>query len=189
MQLPMGRKRNPPRKKEIKPTFFVFCEGETEEKYVKFLRSQYRIPIEIDSKVTGQKIDKGYIRRYKKDKTIHDKDRDFLLYDLDAGDILERLTSTPDATLLASNPCFELWYLLHFEDQTAEINCRECRRRLSDRNQEYRRGVLNSRLKQVLEENREDAVHRARSLNHYNNPSTTVYLLLEALEEVRRRSM
>ena len=183
----MGRKRQRPRNKKVNPTFFVFCEGETEEQYVKFLRSQYRIPIEIDSKITGQKIDTGYIKRYKKDKPVHDKDKDFLLFDLDAGDILERLERIREASLLVSNPCFELWYMLHYENQTAEIRCRDCRKRLLKMNMEYRRGVINPRLKSVLQENRKDAVRRAKGLHRFNNPSTTVYLLLEALEEVKKK--
>lgn len=36
--------------KEIKPTFFVFCEGESEEVYISFIRSTYRVPIQITAK-------------------------------------------------------------------------------------------------------------------------------------------
>ena len=51
----MGRSRRPPKGKKIKPTFFVFCEGKTEEQYIKLLKSHYRIPIEIDSKNADHK--------------------------------------------------------------------------------------------------------------------------------------
>ena len=49
-------KRPASRGKKIKPHFWVFCEGETEEAYISFLRSQYRIPIEIVPKTVGNKI-------------------------------------------------------------------------------------------------------------------------------------
>lgn len=75
----------------MKPTFFVFCEGETEEAYVKFLKSRYRIPIEIDSKVAGNRITNKYINNYKKEKFTHVKDKTFLLYDLDTPKMLEKL--------------------------------------------------------------------------------------------------
>ena len=77
--------------KVIRPTFFVFCEGESEEAYVKFLRSKYRLPIEICPSVAGLSISKEHIRHFKKDKSTHPKDKDFLMYDLDRDDILERL--------------------------------------------------------------------------------------------------
>lgn len=52
----MGREKRYSKAKKINPHFWVFCEGETEEAYVKHLRSQYRIPIEIVPKIVGNKI-------------------------------------------------------------------------------------------------------------------------------------
>ena len=52
----MSRTIRKPRGKSINPTFFVFCEGETEEQYVCYLRSKYRLPIDIDAKVAGNRI-------------------------------------------------------------------------------------------------------------------------------------
>ena len=48
---PMPKYRKP-QGRSVRPTFFVFCEGETEEEYVRFLRSHFRVPIEIDASVT-----------------------------------------------------------------------------------------------------------------------------------------
>ena len=45
----MGRKVRISKGKQMKPNFFVFCEGETEIAYVKFLRSLYRAPIQVPS--------------------------------------------------------------------------------------------------------------------------------------------
>ena len=67
----MGRHRSSPKGKKIKPTFFVFCEGKTEELYVKFLKSQFRIPILIDSKIAKNGINENYIKGYKKGKFTH----------------------------------------------------------------------------------------------------------------------
>ncbi|NCA85625.1 MAG: hypothetical protein EOM83_08630 [Clostridia bacterium] len=79
----MGRKRKAPRQKSINPHFWVFCEGETEEAYIAFLRSAYRVPIEIISKVVGSRITDRFIVAHKKGKPVHDKDKDFLMYDAD----------------------------------------------------------------------------------------------------------
>jgi len=62
----MGSSRNRPKGKKIRPTFFIFCEGKTEDQYIKFLKSQYRIPIEINSKKADHSISEKYIDNYKK---------------------------------------------------------------------------------------------------------------------------
>ncbi|MDP4915040.1 MAG: RloB family protein [Saprospiraceae bacterium] len=46
----MSRNKRIPKGKVINPTFYVFCEGETEEAYINYLRSKYRLPILIDAK-------------------------------------------------------------------------------------------------------------------------------------------
>ena len=57
----MARRRKQPRGKKINPTLFVFCEGETEESYVNFLKSKFRIPsIQIHAKVGGNNITSDY---------------------------------------------------------------------------------------------------------------------------------
>ncbi len=49
------------------------------------------------------------------------KDRNFLIFDLDRPEILQRLEAIPDATIIATNPCFELWYLLHYTARKAAL--------------------------------------------------------------------
>jgi len=74
----MKRQIRKPKGKEINPTFFVFCEGETEEQYIGFLRSEYRLPIVIDAKIAGNRITEKYIRNYKDSKLTHPKDKAYL---------------------------------------------------------------------------------------------------------------
>lgn len=40
----------------MKPVFLVFCEGETEETYLDYLKQAYRSPIKIIPKVEGGDI-------------------------------------------------------------------------------------------------------------------------------------
>ena len=79
----MGRKARVSKGKQMKPNFFVFCEGETEMAYVKFLH-------------------------------------------LDVEGMLEHLQKIPNAELLVSNPCIELWFLLHYQEQKLEISSDKC---------------------------------------------------------------
>lgn len=185
----MDRSRKPPKGKKINPTFFVFCEGKTEEQYIKFLKSQYRIPIEIDSKKAGYDISPKYIKNYKKTKFTHKKDKTFLLYDIDVDEILEKLHAIKESTLLASNPCIELWYLLHYKEQKAEIDCKKCIVELDKRNDGYSKVLIDSKLKENLINKQLKAINRAKKLENFKNPCSTVYLLLEALEEAKKGNL
>jgi len=77
--------------KEIRPTFFVFCEGESEEAYISFIRRIYRVPFTIKSKVAKNSISQEYVSRILKPLQKHEKDKYFLMYDLDVREMLEKL--------------------------------------------------------------------------------------------------
>ncbi|WP_372756020.1 RloB family protein [Labilibaculum sp.] len=180
----MGRKRQESRGKKIKPQYWVFCEGKTEEAYVNFLRSKYRIPIEIVSKITGSNLNEKRIKAAKKGKPVHEKDLDFLLYDGDVVDVLDRLKKIANAHLLISNPTIELWFLLHYKNQTAHISCENCIGEISRRNRiQYKKGLIDNKLSEKLSEKYIDACKRARNLNFENNPSSNVYEFIEILEK------
>ena len=178
----MGRKVRVSKGKRMKPNFFVFCEGETEIAYVKFLRSLYRVPIQVIPKKSKSNISEDYIERSKNEYVRTGQDRVFLMYDLDVDGLLEHLLKIPNAELLVSNPCIELWFLLHYQEQKVEITSEKCIQKLHKVTKGYRKGGLSEEEKKVLAENRELAVERARKLAEYHNPSTTVFKLLEKLK-------
>lgn len=165
----------------MKPNFFVFCEGETEIAYVKFLRSLYRAPIQVIPKKGKSNISEEFIERSKNEYVRTGQDKVFLMYDLDVDGILEHLQKIPNAELLVSNPCIELWFLLHYQEQKLEISSDKCVQKYQKVSKGYKKGVLSKEEKKVLAENRELAVERAKKLAEYQNPSTMVFRLLEKL--------
>ena len=179
----MGRKARISKGKQMKPNFFVFCEGETEIAYVKFLRSLYRAPIQVIPKKGKSNISEDYIERSKNEYVRTGQDRVFLMYDLDVDGMLEHLLKIPNAELLVSNPCIELWFLLHYQEQKVEITSGKCIQKLHKVSKGFRKGGLSEEEKKVLAENRELAVDRAKKQAEYHNPSTTVFKLLEKLED------
>ena len=183
----MRSKRQASKGKKINPHFWVFCEGETEEAYVRFLRSEYRLPVEIVPKISGCDISKRYIKSYKKGKPTHTKDKDILIYDSDVPEILNRLKKIDSAILVASNPTVELWFLLHYKNQTAYITKDACFRELRNccRNC-YKKGLINNTLKSKLKEKCRDACNRSKELVLYNNPSSNMYLFIETLENAKK---
>jgi hypothetical protein len=84
-----------------------------------------------------------------------------------------------------SNPCFELWFILHFEDQNAHINAKQAQARAQAL---LRCGkALTPAALATLEANFDDAQIRARRLHQkhigdgsppHTNPSTQVWKLV-----------
>lgn len=182
----MVSKRSASKGKKINPHFWVFCEGETEEAFVCFLRSKYRIPIEIVTKIIGNKITPRIIKSYKQNKPTHPKDKDFLMYDADVSETLEKLKTIKTAVLIASNPSIELWFLLHYKYQTASTTTKDCIKELCKRNKNiYKKGIIDTQLKSKLTENWTKACGRAKTLTLYNNPSSNMFIFIEELEKVR----
>lgn len=180
----MGRSRHASKRKRIRPHYYVFCEGKTEETYICFLRSKYRIPIEIVTKVTGSNISNRLINSHKRGKPIHEKDKDFLVYDGDVPEVLDRLQNIESVTLLVSNPSIELWFLYHYKNQTAVISTEECIRQLENRNNgQYKKGAIDKKLYEKLDTRISTACNRAEQSQPFNNPSSNINELISILED------
>ena len=162
----MGRQIRNPKAKTMKPNFFVFCEGESEVAYISHLRSQYRAPIQIIPRKSDSNISVRYIENCKREYVVTKNDKTFLMFDLDVDGMLEHLLSIPDAILMVSNPCIELWYLLHFEKCHAELTQNVCIKKLKRHLEHYTKGTLALNEKQQLSEKTSEATARARCWIH-----------------------
>jgi hypothetical protein len=89
-----------------------------------------------------------------------------------------------------SNPCIELWFILHFEDQTAFINRTDAQRRAADLLGCGK--ALTAVALDVLAAHCDYAIARARGLDGKHagdgsppgaNPSSGVYQLIEVIRE------
>lgn len=169
--------------KKMRPLFFVFCEGETEVAYVNYLKSKYRFPVQVIPKKSDSNISCRYIENCKREYLTTASDRTFLMYDLDVEGVLERLTCIPEVTLLVSNPCVELWFLLHNQECKSELNTKGCIRKYEMVSPDYKKGTLNVSDLQLFYKGEDAAVARAKKMGTPANPSTTVYKLVEALRE------
>jgi hypothetical protein len=185
----MARKERGSKGKTMRPNYFVFCEGETEVVYTEMLRSQYRLPIHIIAKKTLQNVTSALVERCKAVYVQTVSDKTYLMYDLDVTDMLERLQKVSGAELLCSNPCFELWLLLHYDGVKAAITSAECAKKLSAAAKQYKKGILSDEMIKHLYENADKAIKRAKDLQIYGNPSTTVYLLIEELNRLKKEEV
>jgi hypothetical protein len=179
----------------------VVCEGEvTEPKYFRALGRLFHNPaleIEIDDQHGTPKTLVARAARRKKD-AARDAQRqrdDFLAYDevwcvFDVDDhplLAEARQQARDngISLAISNPCFELWALLHFDDQTAAETRQKVRDLLKRHIPRYDKELPAPELMPRLDQ----AMQRAQHLEHLadlagdpgKNPSTGVYLLIERI--------
>ena len=108
------------------------------------------------------------------------------MYDADVPEVLEKLKSIKAVVLLATNPSIELWFLLHYKNQTANITTDNCIRQLSNRNRKaYKKGVIDTQLEMKLSENCMKACARAKELALFNNPSSNMHVFFAELEIVK----
>ncbi len=188
----MAKQRTASPQRTMKQVFLVFCEGETEETYLDYLKQTYRSPIRIVPKVEGGSISQRQIdstmRELKISKT--DKILVFLMYDMDVPTINEKLNDCRAYKLL-SNPAIELWFLLHGKDKKTKISTEDAFKELlkmDDCWAGYEKAALTDTQKAFLWEHRLEATERARKLKNFGNPSSGVFNLIFALEKSLKSS-
>ncbi|GAA3130618.1 RloB family protein [Streptosporangium carneum] len=179
-------------------TVVVFCEGEASEPdYVNGLRrlpevrANTSINIEIDP---DQGVPMVLVKRAIERNRDDEVDECWCVFDVEwpknHPNLKEaiRLANDHGIRLAVSNPCFELWLILHFEDQTAFVNTSEAERKSRkldgrsgkriDAGQYMRRRHAASERAASLA--KRHAQHQTVFPN--DNPSSTMGDLLEAIE-------
>lgn len=164
----------------------VICEGETEESYIHLLRQWYKSPIKIVPHIEGSRITPSLVEKRVREVKIslNDDVRVFLMYDMDVPAINEKIQKCK-ATPLLSNPCFELWLLLHAKEQNASISTERTIKELEKSMplwECYSKSSFTKTQKQYLKKQVKIAVGRAKKLKDFQNPSTGVYKLVRLLE-------
>ena len=182
----MASRREPSPSMWMRKIALVICEGETEACYINLLKAWYKSPIRIVSHIEGTKITQSLVEKRAKELKIspRDKVRAFLMYDMDVQTINEKLLKCK-AEMLLSNPCFEIWLLLHAKDQktaiSSDIVIKELKK-CAPVWKNYTKSAFTDTQKIFLNSNTDVAVARAKELQEFQNPSTGVYKLIEHLK-------
>ena len=189
----MASKREPSPSLRMRKITLVICEGETEVCYINLLKTWYKSPIRIVSHIEGTKITPSLVEKRTKELKISqwDKVHTFLMYDMDVQAINEKLHKCK-AEMLLSNPCFEIWLLLHAKDQKAAIETDALIKELKKSApvwKNYSKSAFTDTQKAFLNNNTDVAVTRAKELREFQNPSTGIYKLIELLSSDVRQSL
>ena len=187
-----------------KRTFLVFCEGtRTEPDYIKALRQEpavrdlASVDIRVDLNASGAVpltlVNAAAETRIRTSQEQGEVDEVWCLFDIewprnhpDLPEAKARAEES-DVRLAISNPCFELWLALHFEDHTAWLDNKAARNLLRDHDGSSGKGLHGA----PYMPRRADAAQRARALTAKHagdgtefpddNPSSGMYLFLEAM--------
>ena len=190
--------RGPPSRKPA-PIVLIVCEGEaTEPTYFERLRVEKHLPstsVEvIPGSISGShpKSITAYAKKRKNEARVDRVPYDVIwcVFDRDEHTKIEEAFQQARENgfkLAFSNPCFELWYLLHFADQGASIGRDEARRKLETHVADY---TKSKDMYETLLPHQQSAIERAERLRSQHqgetavvppNPSTSVDELVSFL--------
>jgi hypothetical protein len=200
----MGKRENLRRRAPFRdplPRVLIVCEGtKTEPGYFDDLRRSYRTVLEIEISPGGVpgtlvqravEMKKDAVRLAKSQRDDHLRfDEIWCVFDIDDHPNVtaaQQRARDNGIDLAISNPCFELWILLHFQDWRAHI-ARQVLRGLCRR---HLPGYVKDVPADILSPLCELAERRAYELDRwqadqgrqYANPSTGVYKLTRLIRE------
>jgi len=191
------RRRRPLR--APRPRFLIVCEGIITEKcYFNDVRHVERslIDLQIEPGGTPKAIVERAVERKReadgKARKLKDDNQKYeevwCVFDIDEHPLIAEAKDQARANgieLAISNPCFELWALLHFQDQNAHI-ARDKVQRLCRR---HMPGYEKRLSYETLKPKYSDALKRAEDLEKWHNsrgtaganPSTMVHTLVQRI--------
>lgn len=190
-----------------KPRILAVCEGSvTEPRYIASYRDFARNAL-VDVNTTGGNTDPLSLveetieRRDDAARLARQKGDRFLAYnevwsvfDRDSHatfDEAKTLADRESVRLAVSNPCFELWLLLHYEHQGGHISCQEVIRTFQAYHPEYDKVMNFSELHDHYDDARQRARRlwreRRRAQDRGGNPSTRVYSLTEQIRQTAEK--
>ena len=183
----MASRREKAPAKRMRKIALVICEGETEASYINLIKRWYKSPVRIVSHIEGTKISQTLVEKHKRALKISamDKVDTFLMYDMDVPAVNDKLMACK-AELLLSNPCFEIWLLLHAKNQKSALSTDEVLNELKKSASvwnNYNKAVYTETQKAFLKEHLGDAISRAKDLKEFQNPSSRIFKLLDVLEK------
>lgn len=179
------RQRKSSKVRQMRIVFLVFCEGETEKAYVEMLNRHYRVPIIIKTKVCGTNISQNIVNRNMSVLGLEKDDcKVFFMYDSDVAAINKKLAEISGTPIL-TNPCIELWFLLHLMEQSRAETSSDIVKKLTGAHavwKNYKKGCLSLEQQRILAQNQSEAIRRAKALSPDCNPSSSMPLFISQIE-------
>ena len=193
---PSGRKSSLKRRtnyRELRKRFIIVCEGEkTEPTYF----SGFRVPKEIIEIIGTGANTVNLVKHVIKEKALQEDAQVWCVFDKNSFPIQKfnqalEMAKQHNVNVAYSNEAFELWYLLHFDYHDTAISRNSYQTKLTNK-LGFRYEKKNPDMYEILEDKQSTAIRNATRLlkvysnGHrpaYDNPCTTVHLLVETLNQ------
>ena len=189
--MPMARSESLRRRlpfREAKRRFLIVCEGDvTEPKYFTGLRIHFKslVDLHFKSGATPKTLVEWAVQLKNEDSEY---DEVWCVFDIDEHPFVpeaKQQAKDNQIDVAISNPSFELWLLLHFQEQNSALHRRKVRTELKKHIPGYEKDPPRDKLIPL----HKNAVQRAEKLAAINernnkigaNPSTEVHLLTERI--------
>ncbi|OKP69291.1 hypothetical protein A3842_26195 [Paenibacillus sp. P3E] len=191
--------------REPNKRIYILCEGQTEEAYFNNFKSRR---VNIDVKVAKAKQTDPISLLAEANRIINDKQLDvksgvdeiWCIVDLDVAvdnDYVVQLLSRAKkhcTNIVYSNPCFEVWFLLHYERLNTNISIKKLIKKLEKYIPNYKKGEC---IFTYIGDQTDNAILNAERLEKINaekikilqykecDPHTEVYKLVKKLQSFR----
>jgi hypothetical protein len=190
--------------REPRARFLIVCEGKvTEPVYFNDVRRAERGIIELE--IVSGGVPKAVVERAVEMKRRSEREAErreddnlrydsvWCVFDVDEHPFVPEAKQQAQANAInvaVSNPCFELWFLRHFQDQTAHIE----RHRVQHLCREHVPGYQKAPPCDLLRPHQAGAIERAILLENWQasrenaggNPSTGVHRLIQQIQAACR---
>lgn len=197
-----GKRREGTRRQ--RKTVVIVCEGGTEKLYFESFRTRYRYAGLVIIPVENKKNDPKHIVEYaikkmkENDLDYSTGDRSWCVFDVDESSdtVLKEAfqnAARENVLIALSNPCIELWYILHFANQTASLTQKQAKADMKRHIPGYKE---NLDISEELIPGETAAIKRAKGLNKQHgrtgykkdtrefNPSSQVFEILEYFAKI-----
>jgi len=199
------------RTRELQNIIIIICEGETEVKYFNGFKTRYsnmRIrPLNPNYTDAKNLVDEAIKEQSELKKKIDNSIKShsvWCAFDVDEKDsqAIREAIEKADKHLIKialSNPCLELWYLIHYQNQTAGIERHDALRQLRTYIPNYEKG--DDEIYSLIRDHQHDAIRRAKELNeqhtrndinllsHASNPSSQVFELVDHINAMTEKNL
>ena len=198
---------------EAKRGFILLCKN-TEPKYFEALKRAYvgtrnkveivggvGVPMTIADKAIKRAESEGLVKEHGLNKNSYEEnDEIWAIFDRDEHPKFEDAVNKCENSGIKvgrSNPCFELWLILHEQDYDQYLNRHQVQKKLSKLVPGYDRSGTKvpdcddivTRVEKAEQHSEKQLKRREDENDPYGNPSTTVGLLTQAIREANRSSI
>ena len=200
MKRPVAKRSKGSSQRPLRPIIRVLTEGEkTEPQYIEILRREYRnTTIKIKREDTGLSA-KSLLRRaqeYKRRNNRRNPDFDeiWIIFDVDANPVrtinqVIQEARDSDIKIAISNPCLELWLVLHCQDQTGYIEREQIQRMARTLGMIKRKDIALGAHRTLIDKYDEarnrakklEIMHRNNNSKLWENPSSQIWKFVDRL--------